>query len=536
MWAGRGIVFLEDEWPMIFGRRGGDLDTFLRPHNEHLVVINVVVYKALVATVGIDDYAPYRLVVALAHVACLVLVFAIARRRVGAPLAAALTAPLLVFGPGWEILIFPFGIFFLGAMLAGLGAMVALERRDRRGDAAASGLLGVALAGSSFGIPLAAGAAAALLWGADRRRRIWVVALPVALYGIWYLAYNPGEQQQTPIDVGEMPRFVFFAASGALSALYGLPLGVETQGRPEHDLLRMLSWCVLVVALAALAWWLRRRRRITPGFVMAATTLGAFWVLTGIARGAEQQWYTGRYVYPAAVFLVVLIAEALDGVVLPRRAFVAVCVVAAGAAVLNTGWLIKDGNGRRADAAVLAGELAAVELAVERVPPRLPIDDKRARGVLAGEYLATIPELGSPALPRERIPRAAPHVRSAIDALLVRATVRFAELPVAPRPLFEQEVSGSAARFGRAAHGCYPVRPPAGRTVAAELRPPPYGLAVRARDPGRVVLRFRRFGDGWTNPQPLPASPTGTLIGIPRDGLPGAWRVQVAGSAPFTLC
>ena len=536
LWMGRGTTFLEDEWAMIFGRRGWDLDTFFQPHNEHLVVVNVVAYKLLFALAGLDHYLPYRLMVAVAHVAAVVLVFVLARRRVGPWLAAALTAPVLVFGPGWEILLFPFGIFFLGSTLAGLGMMLAFDRGDRRGDVTASGLLGVALLGSSFGIPIALGAAAEILWRSDRLRRLWIVAVPVALYGIWYVAYDPGANRPVERDVTEAPRFVLRAAQGAVSAFMGLPLGVETMNRPEHDLLVLVGYALLAVALVALVRHLRRTRRITPRFAMVATTLGSFWVLTGIARGAEGQWYTGRYVYPAGILLVVLLAEVLQDVRIPRRAFAAVCVVAAGAALLNTGWLIKDGNGRRADAGVLAAELAAVEVGGKWLRPEVEVDRKRAAGARVGEYLRTVGELGSPALPLSELAAAPVDARRAADAVLVRG-MRVVPLPRAPRPLFEQPVSGSAAAYGRARLGCYEVRPPRGQQVTAMLEPPPYGLAVSAADPASVVVRYRRFAPPpATQAVKLLPGPAGTLIGAPPDRSKVPWSVEVAGRGRFTLC
>jgi hypothetical protein len=45
LWAGRGLIFYLDEWAFITGRLGGGVDTYLRPHNEHLMAFPVAVSR-----------------------------------------------------------------------------------------------------------------------------------------------------------------------------------------------------------------------------------------------------------------------------------------------------------------------------------------------------------------------------------------------------------------------------------------------------------------------------------------------------------
>jgi hypothetical protein len=59
-----------------FRRRG--VDAYLEPHNEHLVLIPAALYKALFATVGLEPYWPYRLMVIGAHLASVALLFLVA--------------------------------------------------------------------------------------------------------------------------------------------------------------------------------------------------------------------------------------------------------------------------------------------------------------------------------------------------------------------------------------------------------------------------------------------------------------------------
>ena len=136
----RGTTFWFDEWEWIAQRRGNDVGTFLDPHNQHLSLVPIALYRLLFATVGLDDYRPYRALVIAAHIGVVVLVFAYARTRVGAWLALAPAALLLFFGPGWQEVLWPFQVAWLIAIGAGVLALMALDRRTRGGDVLAGGL------------------------------------------------------------------------------------------------------------------------------------------------------------------------------------------------------------------------------------------------------------------------------------------------------------------------------------------------------------------------------------------------------------
>src|SRR5687767_14037061 len=76
LYLGRQLdTFLYDEWNIFINRRAWDLDTLLRPHNEHLVAAPVLIFKLMFATVGPTPYWIYRVVIALLVVALGVLVY-----------------------------------------------------------------------------------------------------------------------------------------------------------------------------------------------------------------------------------------------------------------------------------------------------------------------------------------------------------------------------------------------------------------------------------------------------------------------------
>ncbi|HEX8204761.1 MAG TPA: hypothetical protein VF587_01755, partial [Solirubrobacteraceae bacterium] len=61
MWAGRDTTFFYDDWPVIQERFDWNAYNLLRPHNEHLQVFPMVLYKLLFETVGLHAHWVYRL-------------------------------------------------------------------------------------------------------------------------------------------------------------------------------------------------------------------------------------------------------------------------------------------------------------------------------------------------------------------------------------------------------------------------------------------------------------------------------------------
>ena len=156
LYLGRSTTFYFDEWDWVQGRRAWNAAALLEPHNEHLSLVPVLVFKLLFSTVGTDSYVPFRVAGLLLHCGVAALLFAYTRKRVGELLALGAAAVVLFLGTAWPDVLWPFQIGFLSSLAAGIGALLALDREDRRGDVIAAVLLGVALASSSLGLPLLA--------------------------------------------------------------------------------------------------------------------------------------------------------------------------------------------------------------------------------------------------------------------------------------------------------------------------------------------------------------------------------------------
>jgi hypothetical protein len=532
----RGTTFWVDEWAWVLHRRGNDLDTFLKPHNEHLSLIPVAIYKLMFATVGLEHYAPYRLLVIAAHLGSALLVFVYASRRVGNVAALCATALLLFLGPAWQNILWPFQIAWLISLAAGVGALLTLERGDRRSDMTACFLIAVSLASSGLGVALALGVIVELAWGRRSWRDLWIVAIPLVPYAIWWLAYRPAGLVQGNIDLA--PHFAAESAAGTLSALVGL----TGTGVPEVD---TLQWGrpLGVVAAIGLLWLLGRYERIPPRVLGLLTIMAAFWVLTALRRAMLQQPDASRYLYVGAVF-VLLLASELACRARPTARLAIVMVVVAGAAVLSNAGVLRDG-GRylRSQAESARADLAAIELAQNSIPPGYVADFPGTPFILlsARDYLEAAKDYGSPAYSVAELAAAPDPARLVADAELIRIHhIGLRESPPDASLAGAPEVAFSARGSVSNRHGCVEFRPDAVRATKPapelELTVPAAGLLVRTAD-GSARVDIRRFATGFSAAERnvIQAS-NAAVLRVPSDSASQPWRARITPQGRLSVC
>lgn len=518
---GRDTTFYYDEWDWVQQRRDWSAAALLEPHNEHLSVVPVLLYKALFSTIGIEAYWPYRIVGLLLHGLVVVGLFLYARPRVGTVLALAAAAILLFLGKGWNDVLWPFQSGYLASLAAGVGALLALDRHTRRGDALAAGLLALALASSSLGLPLAAAIAIEVLGRPDRRRRWWVVAGPVALYAVWWAVYGR-EGVATLDNLFATPAYVAEALAGAAGGLVGL--------EPEWG--RILAVLGVVALLAAL----RERLALTwrLGALLALPLL--FWGLTGLARADLNEPAASRYIYPGALFLLLIGAEAGAGVRLSRRALALGAPLFLAALVANAG-AMRDGAGFLRDrAAEVEGGLAAISLRPPGLYPLFQPEPKVAPQILAEPYFAAVEDLGSPVPAARELPRLFQRSREHADATLAR--VYALQLGPGAKPGGANPAVEFADKAGVVAKGpaCVSITAQ-GPGAFAQLVVPPGGLLVTP-DAGRATVTLRRFADGFGRP-PLGTVERGAppaAIRIPADASRVPWRAELDVEGAVRAC
>ena len=539
----RGTTFWNDEWEWILTRRGGGLATFLDPHNSHFSLIPVVIYKLLFATAGLHHYWPYRAVLTTADLVCALLVFVYVRSRVGGYLALLAAALILLFGPGWQDTLWPFQMAWLIAVAAGIGALLLLDRRDRAGDVGASVLLMVSLASAGPGLAVAAGLVVDVLQR-RRWRELWIVAVPVALYVLWWAGYQHTVLSRHALLL--LPRFVFDAAAGVLSAVAGL-----AQVNVSADTGTYLTYgpALLLLSAFAVIWRFRRLGHIPPRALTLLAVVLAFWILTAIGRayvsvGSVVFTSSGdesRYLYVGAVFVILLASELARGYSpsLPAAALVAVLVVAA---VVSNLEVLRDGARLlQTQAQLTDAELGALDLSRPIVKPSYVSHGFIFGIVTAGGWFAAEKALGSIASTPAQIATLPDGARQAADSQMISIQqLALHPGPVAPRirprtpPRVDAVESGTASVRG----ACVTYRPAAytaaGAISALQVIVPTGGILLRdASAPATVSVR--RFSTQFDQLGAL-APDTSAILRIAPDLAPQPWHLQIAADGPIVAC
>ena len=180
-----GFTFIADEWDLVLLRPGWSPDTLLDPFHEHIIIAPALIFKVLQAMFGIGSPRPMQIASTATFVATGLLLFVWLRLRVGDWGALIGAAIVLFLGAAFEDLLWAFQIGYFGSLACGIGALIALDREDRKGDIAAAILLVASISFSSLGIPFALGAVTEWLMNPRERGRRWFVpAAPIVFYAL----------------------------------------------------------------------------------------------------------------------------------------------------------------------------------------------------------------------------------------------------------------------------------------------------------------------------------------------------------------
>jgi hypothetical protein len=428
-----------------------------------------------------------------------------------------LTSILLFLGSGWEDILWPFQIEFLLSIAAGLATLLLLDRRDQIGNIAASGMLVVSVASSGLGIPFVAGALVAILANRGRWARIWIVIPVIGTYGLWYVLY--GVPQIKLENIRHVSVYVTRSAGGAIGGLTGL-------GTVPGMLL-------LVVAVVFVGWRLFRTT-LSPAMATFLTVPAVFWTLTALTRASLGEADATRYIYPGALFCLLVVAESLASVSIPRFVVVAASVLIGVAIGLNIISLVDGGDQLRRGSVLVRAELGAIELASGSVDQGLTPDSLLMPQVTAGPYLRVAKELGSPADSPDEIRLSSAATRSAVDGVLQRAELPvlasvMAELAPGPLPAIDDPSTNSTIDGG-----CLVISAtPSGTSITS----PAGGVTIRNEANSLINVQLRRFGDAYEAPV-LPVQGPGPiyLLRLLRDGSTVAWHINILASGPIRVC
>jgi hypothetical protein len=487
---GRNLTFFYDEWNFVEeSATTGYWHNVLQPHNGHPSMIPFSMYEVLLHTVGLRHYWPYQVILVLLDIGCGWLLFLLLRRKVHPLVAGASSAVLMLLGPAWQDLLWPFQFGFLGSVAGGLGALVLLDRDSQRADIGASACLVASVACSGVGLPFLAGVIVELAWRRRSWRRLWIPAIPFGLFVIWYGAI--GKSASSSTSPTSIVQSVGSDTATTLGALVG-------RGSTVGYVLTAVLGAAIIVAVVR-----------SPGraarLAMATSGLLAFWMLTLLARGVSQN-SASRYLYPAAALALIAVGELPALIARSHRGHhasrtsssvmvmgtVAACGVVAYAALAiwwNAGGLTGASGGLGAISAQVKAELGVVTLARGALPAAFQPDGARMPQVTVGPYLKAVAQFGSPTPTPTNVGH---RYGTVLDAMLLRGR----PMEVSPIPFPDKTLT--------AGKGCQrSVLGPSSPTVVFTL--PQRGSVITAPRGTRIALRVKAFAPAF------PAAPLTTI-------------------------
>jgi hypothetical protein len=542
---GRGQTFINDEWTYLVVDRGWSLETLLTPQNGHLIVLPLLVYKGLFSTVGADSHVPFQVTTVVLHLTVVLLFFQLVRNRL--PLVAAVALAVLVtfFGAGWDTLMGAYELPNLTGMAAGLGMLLALERRTLAGDIAACVLLALALASFSVGVAFALGALLSIwLSGRQQWRRAWIVLVPAALYVAWFAwARKFGQSELTAEAASSLLSGIagqLAAICAGISGLFRVPGSADLPSlveiRPEW------GYPLALVLIALVALHIRRAPRSVYFWTVAGTLL-AYLALVAIGLSPARAPNASRYVYMGGILALLLIAELGRDIRWSTGSGLVALAIFSLALMANVAELRAGGRLFEAEGATNRATLTALELSRDRVDPAFSVEDGNAAHshpdmfFSASAYFDATRAFGSPAFSIGQLLETGEQGREAADQELVRAL----GLAVKPVVAAELQRGGSPPKALSANDGrveplasCLLLIPDAGHTGSFQIELGPGGFSYRTAADAEVEPKLNRFGDAFSTSLP-PVRGSGEVV-IPVDASSIPWRVELTSAERTIAC
>ncbi len=416
----RGLVFFQDEWAFVLGRRAISPDTLLTPYNVHWETLPILVYQVAFWLRGLHSYGLLAAAGVGGHLAAAGVLYVLLRPRVHPTLAVVGSLFLLMFFWSDEVLLWPVNLSFTLPVAFGLLACVFWERRGTL--ARVTGSISMVLALASGGVALAMLAFAAI-WMIAARRPVRDLAWPTAsgfVFVAWLLAFGEGSRAAdtlTGVDPAVLLPFVATGLSTLAAPLFGL------DHRFQLPALAMV--CVLAGIVVGSRRWV-----LDPIVVGATSGLFILYLLIGVGRAAAFG-ATGaaapRYAYPALALALLAIMPTVDRL---RRSthrgrfwiLTGVWVLAIIAGDVDKAMRSEPVWQERA--ATIRAELAALDATRDAITPstdRRVIDRSFFFGLTAGDYYAAVDALGKVGgVDGGTLTHATPDERVAVDEMLGR--------------------------------------------------------------------------------------------------------------------
>jgi hypothetical protein len=506
------------------------------PPDKYLIAVPLLVYNALFETFGLGSYVPYRITGILLVLLSAGLLFVLLRRWLPDRFAIPPTLVMLFFGSGSEVVVSSQNIPSQIAITAGLGMMLALERRDRRGDLAAIILLAISLASHPVGISFAAaGAVMIALSSRDGWRRLWVIVIPGALFAAWWLFLKPPDYASFPNPPDAVFVFVrqsWVALTAAVSGLFG----VLAQPAFHQTPAKVAAGALLLLIALGIGFG---RRRLPPIFWAALVGMVVLMATTRLApAGFLRVPDTPRYLYPEAFFLLIALGVLAGSLKLPDWS-----MWAASAVLLVSLWPNIDRLHDAGPAFSQASEgyrvqWSAVEIAgSNNVPPAFRVSTFSSD---ASGYLAAVRAFGGGSYTATEIagkPESSRHLADVTEAaalgLQLEPAPRRPSGGAPPRVANPQIAATSRA-------GCTIVtegkRGPGVPARGVEFVLPTGGAWLNLRPATDTGIYLGRFADAAAVPLKQPPGAESLELRIPPDQASVPWRLLIRSQSRITVC
>lgn len=393
LWLTRRYDFYFDEWSYVLFVRNFSVGQYFVPHNEHWATIPALSYRVLLLIFGARTYQPYMALLAAWNLLTAVFLFLLIRRRSGEALGLAAAAVFLVLGRGWENLLWADQIGFIGSSALGLLAILLLTGPHVpvwRGWAGSAALMG-ALMTQGPALFFLCWLIVELALDRTARRRLLYLVLPVASYLVWYaiIGHTSITSHQSPFSLATWRSLLPYVATGIGASAAAL-VGAGVSWAPAGG---------IAFALAlGLAWG---RRPPDWGIIGAAVGLVAEFVIIGLVRSDYGDAGAGasRYVDLAAIFMLVILADAASGIRWRSPAGAGVLAVLLIGLLLSGVYLHRAATARYVDS-ILPGQVSQQVVWAYRDSPGLDqnqsVDPQWLPGFSVRSYVAAREVQGSP--------------------------------------------------------------------------------------------------------------------------------------------
>lgn len=481
-----------------------------QPHNGHPLIPTRFVYTATLRIFGNEEVVPQLFLITAVSATALML-FMLLRKQID-PLLAVVPAVVLMFLGTTTTPLDPNIAAFPQSAALGLGAFLALERRDRTGDILGCALLVVGVLTFTVGLAFVVGAFVYV--GASRNwlRRAPIVVLPILVFGVWYAwarQFGQGVGETSFANIKLLPAYAADSLSAAFGALTSFDREfVNTNGYGLID----LGWGrVFAGAFVVLCVWAVARGRFTVRAWACTAVLSTYWVFGALAEGQDRHPQSVRYVFFVVALVMLIGFELLRPVRLSKWvtvAFIAFLVLTLPIQVDRmkyTGQIIRQVSKEE------ASEFTAIELQRDQVLPGLSTSSDGVTLITADRYLQLSDQYGSLAIPLDELAAQTATARERADLALG------AILQPQARPI-------------ESAVGCEAAEP----TETGEFELDPGTTVLETKEP--ATLSLRRFGDAPSiDAGALDANRPARIV-LPPDDSAQPWLLTVEGGEEVRLC